>query len=455
MIDSISFFGALIALGVFSLMGHFFTQRLFGENHAPAFRQYLAWIGKGLAAPALLWILFNSGLVPRLPALVSEADFALTAGVKGFPLWLATISRGILVISSFWAVVTFGGMLVLLSDQVEDQRSLKFTVGLWLLLATPVGALILFAFGWDAIGFALLMWLIPAVHYALPLTEKPRVLPSYGRAIASLKFGKYKDAEGQVLEQLERCEDDFEGWMMLAELYAKQFRDLPEADRTLRELCNQPNVTPVQISLALHRLADWHLGLGDDPGSARRALEEIGRCFPGSHLDRMARLRIGQLPASREELAERRRVKPVRLPTLKDPLDEVDDEPKPAVERGVALAAMNQCLDKLRQDPNDVVARESLATVLVDQLQQVEPGLDQLRLLLDMPGQPPEKQAQWLSRLAAWQLQHRHDPAAARPILERLIREHPQSAQAFAAQRRLSHLDMEIHAAKLRTAGSA
>src|SRR2546430_11587326 len=51
------------------------------------------------------------------------------------------------------------------------------------------------------------------------------------------------DAELEVLHELEKCEEDFDGWLMLAELYARHFHDLPEADRTIRELCGQPNVT--------------------------------------------------------------------------------------------------------------------------------------------------------------------------------------------------------------------
>ena len=37
------------------------------------------------------------------------------------------------------------------------------------------------------------------------------------------------------------------------------------------EICGQPNVTQSDISVALHKLADWQLDIGDDPGAARRA----------------------------------------------------------------------------------------------------------------------------------------------------------------------------------------
>src|SRR2546430_17506194 len=113
------------------------------------------------------------------------------------------------------------------------------------------------------------------------------------------------DAELEVLHELEKCEEDFDGWLMLAELYARHFHDLPEADRTIRELCGQPNVTGIQISLALHRLADWHLDLGADPLSARNALAEICQRWPGTHFARMAQLRINQLQIGRASCRER------------------------------------------------------------------------------------------------------------------------------------------------------
>ena len=72
-----------------------------------------------------------------------------------------------------------------------------------------------------------------------------------------------------------------------------------------------------------------------------------------------------------------------------------------------------------------------------------ELGIEQLQFLLEMPGQPEDKKAEWLSRKAAWNVRHRHDRTAAKTILERLIHEYPQSAQAFAAQRWLNLFAME------------
>ena len=49
----------------------------------------------------------------------------------------------------------------------------------------------------------------------------------------------------------------------------------------------------------------------------------------------------------------------------------------------------------------------------------------------------PRHRAEWLGLIAAWQIKYRQDLEAGRKTLERLVREFPQSPQAFAARRRL------------------
>jgi len=82
---------------------------------------------------------------------------------------------------------------------------------------------------------------------------------------------------------------------MLAELYANHFNDLPEADRLVRELCKQTDITRDQMSHAFHQLADWYLESAKDPVNARRSLEEICNAFPATHLGDVARQRINNL----------------------------------------------------------------------------------------------------------------------------------------------------------------
>jgi len=240
---------------------------------------------------------------------------------------------------------------------------------------------------------------------------------------------------------------------MLAELYAHHFNDLPEADRTIRELCTQPNITAFQISLALNRLADWHLKLAADPANARSALEEICRRLPDTHVARMARLRLEHLPASRQDLLEQRKPKTFRLPALRDDWDETAAAQIPEINPLEARSLADQCVETLRLNPNDVAAREKFASLLAERLGEWDLGIEQLDLLLAMPDQPEQKSAEWLALAAAWEMRYRQNPDAARHRLKCLIELYPQTPQAFAAQRRLSLMEVDEKFRKIRSAG--
>jgi hypothetical protein len=97
----------------------------------------------------------------------------------------------------------------------------------------------------------------------------------------------------------------------------------------------------------------------------------------------------------------------------------------------------------LHGNPDDIPAREELARLWADDLDQVQMGVEQLELLLAMPGAAPAKAAEWLGLLASWHLKFPQNQAAARNVLQRLLRLYPQSPQAFAAQRRLNVMDIE------------
>ena len=110
-------------------------------------------------------------------------------------------------------------------------------------------------------------------------------------------------------------------------------------------------------------------------------------------------------------------------------------------EKDEAVASAKDCVAKLTTDPNDVPAREKLACLFTERLDKVKEGLEQLTLLLNMPDQPDQKKTEWLRLSAEWHIDYRRDVPNGRKILERLIREFPQSAEAVSAQRRLKALD--------------
>jgi len=412
-------------------------------------RGFVAWAGKGLLVPLLAWIAINSGLLPGMPVLSSEVAAALAQG-KGWLGALATSSILVLfLISSCWAAITFVCLTLAIAQMVPDRREFDRYFLFCSLLLVPVAAFVFLVAGAPGWGIAMMVWLAPIVHLRSSMLVTTASGPNYSPAVARLKFGKYKDAEMEIISELEKCEDDFEGWVMLADLYANHFNDLPEADRTIRELCTQPNVPGVHISLAFHRLADWHLKLAADPDNARNALEAIVLLLPGTHFARMAKLRIDQLPATREDLLDQRKPRILRLPALGDALDDDARNERPTVSLTEARAQADRLVERLKRNPNDVEARESFAILLGEQFEKTDLALEQLNLLIGMPDQPASKRAEWLALVAAWQIKYRHDAVAAKALLERIVREFPQTPQALAARRRLELMETErmIHRA--------
>jgi hypothetical protein len=262
----------------------------------------------------------------------------------------------------------------------------------------------------------------------------------YARAMARIKFGKYAEAEWEIIHELEKCEDDFDGWMMMAELYANHFHDVAEAEQTILEICDHPNTTPSQLSVALHRLAEWHVKITGDPEAARRALQMICDRLPGSHLARMAQLRMNQLPATAAELREQRSARPIPLPTPSEtPFRKQARAAGLDLEQARDLA--NAYIEKLEREPNNVLTREKLAHLQAEKLSQARQAIEQMTFLIEMPGQEDAKKAEWLSLVASWQIKNLANAAIGRKTLERLIREFPGTPQAHAARRQLQLLE--------------
>jgi hypothetical protein len=436
---SIVFLGGLIRVaGVY-------WDRLADAEKSFAQPGFWVWVRRGILVPSALWLLFNMGIVPGMPPLLPNLVLPGSIG-QSWILYLLQISGlALFVIGSYWGMVTFSWLLARIAGKVwaGQRKEFIWTGVIWLLLLFPLTGSLVYLGGPWTIGLAVAVALGPVVHFALPLLPGKEVPPSYSRAVAKMQFGKFNEAELEVIQELERCADDFDGWMMLAELYALHFRDLSAAEQTVRDVCSQANISPSQFAVAFHRLADWHLKVGDDPVRARGALQAICDRAPDTHLERMARQRMNQLPASRKELLEERKGKKIYLPTASDLFSQntpVSPSPTSALD---ATTSANQCVERLRHEPNDVAAREKLAHLFVEDLHQPERGIEQLELLIAMPGQPENRIAHWLSLSAAWQFRYRQDREATRKILARLVREYPHCLQAFAAQRHLNLMEME------------
>jgi hypothetical protein len=408
-------------------------------------RWLVSWFIKGLALPLLLWMLMNIGLSWNLQPFMPQIQAAKIAGDPWIFHFLGYVGCGFFIIGSYWSALTLAWVLLrsargLEGDALSDFKALCMTslIGMFL----PAAG-ITYLGGWEIVGLAVTSMLAPIAGYAPSILRTQRMPPMYARAVAKMKFGKYSEAEWVIIQELEKCEDDFEGWMMLADLYANQFNDMIEAEQTILEICDQPRTTPSQVSIALHRLADWYLKLSQDPDAARRALQTICDRLPGTHLARMAQLRLNQLPQTTQDLREQQIAAPIPLPALGDQLD----EPAPLdmeMDRHQAAEMANACAEKLKLDPNNVQAREKFARILTERLFKPDLGIEQITLLLNMPDQPEPKRAAWLGTIAAWHIRYRQDIDTGRNLLERVVREFPNSPQALAARRRIRLIDAEL-----------
>jgi hypothetical protein len=442
-------FSAVLIIGMSAAMvgaGWIMTLRLTPE---PAQSQRLHWLLywslKGLLVPLILWAVMNIGFSWNLQPFMPQIQAAQNSGKGWLAVFFRVLLRGWFVISSSWTAGTLGWALVQAATGIEGEVRATFKALCWtsvIGMGLPALALAWFG-GWPTYGLAATAILAPIAGYAPPILHTKKRPPVYARAIARMKFGKYTEAEWEILRELEKCEDDFQGWMMLAELYATHFHDLAEAEKTVLEACSQPGTSPSQLATALHRLAEWHLKLGADPEAARWSLQIICDRLKGTHLAHMAQLRMNQLPLNAKELREQQEVKPIPLPALGDSLDEDAPGPGSKLERHKAAHLANECVEKLKRDPNNIAAREKLARLFAEQLDRADLGIEQITLLLEMPDQPEPRRAEWWGLVAAWQLKYRQDVDAARKVLERLVHEFPQTPQALAAERRIRLIDAE------------
>jgi hypothetical protein len=414
------------------------------DSRWTALRAEWPWFAKGLVVPFVIWALMNVGLSFELQPFMPRIQAAQNAGLNWAPIFLRVLSSGLLIISSYWAAITLIWLLIRGHHNLEPEWKLEFRATCFtgvILMGLPA-ALILFLGGWPLIGVATVLVATAMVGYTSPILHRPKRRPRYSRAIARIKFGNYSAAENEILRQLEANENDFDGWMMLAELQATRFNELDEAEKIILDVCVQPDTTPSQISTALHKLADWQITLTANPEAAARSLRLICDRLPESHLAMMAAARIAQLPTN-QQYHEQRNPKPIPVPELPSIMNSTSRFAAGRAETDAALAQVNQLTEALTRNPDSVSDRERLARLLAEPLGKADLAIEQIELLLGLGNQPAVKRAEWLALIANWQLQLQHDETAARATLEKIIAEFPHTPHAFTAQRRLNLLKSE------------
>ncbi|HEX7862840.1 MAG TPA: hypothetical protein VF773_21085 [Verrucomicrobiae bacterium] len=273
--------------------------------------------------------------------------------------------------------------------------------------------------------------------------EQPEHRPFYSIARAKQKRGKYHEAIEEVKKQLERFAEDYEGWMLMAEIYGNDLKDNLSAQNCLEEILRHEGHQPRNIVYTLNRSADWHLEHAADRPAARAALAEIIRRFPCSEFAHTAEQRIAHLTTDSMLASERNR------PTINLTRHEgyiglqgKIADPRPAAEDPAQTAA--RLVEHLTKFPKDVEAREQLATLYADHYRRMDLASDQVEQLIATPGVSPKEVAHWLNLLVDLHLRIDSDRAAAEAALHRIIDLYPKTAVAGLAQSRLAYLDGEF-----------
>jgi len=277
-----------------------FWEPLLAVGCLPTESRLWLWALKGVAIPMLLWLGFNFLLIPGHVATMPKVALAGAQAGTWTRIALELLFPALPLVASGWAAATLAWLVTRMVLHTESRNEILGAGIFWGLVLSPVAALILFSFGWSGVGIALIVMLLPVLRDLLALGQPKRLPPAYERALERLKRGDHSAAEVEIIRQLEKRENDFEGWMLLAGIYAKHFGDLAEAERTVREVCRQPTITRREYCTALMQLGEWHLQLRFDTAAARAVWSEVCERFPHTEFADTARRRIERLTNATE-----------------------------------------------------------------------------------------------------------------------------------------------------------
>jgi tetratricopeptide (TPR) repeat protein len=272
--------------------------------------------------------------------------------------------------------------------------------------------------------------------------EQPELRPFYSIASGYRKRGRYDQAILEIRKQLARFPEDFEGWMMLAEVQAQDLNDLPAAADTVENVLALPKLPARNFAVALTRLGDWHLELGDRD-AARSAFERIIEKLPDTEDAHFAAQRIAHL-ASAEHIAEMQAPRVLIVKPTDQRLGLRRETVAPPPGEDPATTA-NRYVEHLREHPLDNEAREKLALLYATEMRRLDLASAELEQLIATPNQTPKHIAHWLNMLADLHIRLANDVERARETLQRIIDRDPKSAVANNARVRMSQLRLELN----------
>jgi hypothetical protein len=306
--------------------------------------------------------------------------------------------------------------------------------------------------GTACLGIIALLWRGSLIEMAVkPFTnlfdggnEPPEKKPYYSIATAKRKRGFYLESIVEIRKQLAKFPDNFEGVMLLASVQAEDMKDLPGAEMTLNHFCASPKAPPKQVAAAWTTLADWHMKIGVDVGSARASLQKIVERFPETEMALQAQQRMAHLGGVEKILLSQHDRQSVVLPEGVNNIGLLDSteflKPK-EIEPGLLAAAH---VKHLEAHPHDSEVREKLAVLYAKDFQRLDLATMELAQLINEPRHSPKQIAGWLNQLANFQIELGADVATVRATLEKIVELFPGLPVAEIAQRRLARINSEF-----------
>jgi tetratricopeptide (TPR) repeat protein len=273
----------------------------------------------------------------------------------------------------------------------------------------------------------------------------PQPEPAYSTAEACRKRGQFQEAITHIQAQLEQFPSDVTGHLLLAEVQARDLRDLSAARQTIEGFCAQPGHAAENIWLALNSLAEWYLQYAQDIPSARQALEKIIELLPKSNPAQRAEQRLAMLanPENFHAIHDRT---PIQLKAGCDRVGLLENSsslkrPEEDPEKKAAELAL-----QLEEHPQDQNAREQLAILYSNHYQNLSLATEQLEILIQHPQQSMKTRVRLLNLLADLQIRHAQSYDTVRQTLQRIIDLNPEAATAAQARQRLDYVRLDLKA---------
>ena len=268
--------------------------------------------------------------------------------------------------------------------------------------------------------------------------------PVYSMAQSRIKQGRYHEALELINLQLAKFPTDMELYVIKGELLADQMGNFPKALETFEEFLHQKTRSSKNKAFVLNRMADLILKYSGEIDQAIVTVQRIIEMAPNSDAAQSAEARIGRLEERRVSAAA-----PPRSLTVK----RVETYPqKPTGVHGIveapiarnADARIGELIGHLKIQPCDPAAREELALIYGTDLKLAELGMEQLDILVSLPGTSPQSFAKWMNMKADIATKVLGDVDIAHEALDQIIRGFPNSPAATNATKRIALLKLEI-----------